>query len=53
MTAAARKPKQEPEIRSYSDWLKANRKSREWKIEPTEKRFGDLIITSRGVERLG
>lgn len=37
----------------YRDWLKANRKSREWKIEPTEKHFGDLEVTSRGVERLG
>lgn len=54
MTATARKQEPERHYGDYRDHLyRKERKSREWKIEPTEKRFGDLEVTSRGVKRLG
>lgn len=35
---------------SYKDWLRANRKSREWIVQHTEKRPGDIILTGTGIE---
>lgn len=50
MTATLHKiPTKEPA--SYKDWIRANRKSREWVIQTTRKQSGDLVLTSTGIVR--
>lgn len=45
-------PTPEPErFGDYRDCLRANRRSLEWKIETTDKRPGDLVLTGAGFVR--
>lgn len=44
------KPREPEPYGSYKDWLRANRKSREWLIQPTPKQPGDIVIGGQRVE---